>query len=102
MTDDQTERVARAICKKQYEGVDYDVWAELGYLDREALRESACAAIAAMPGWRDIESAPRGDGTWVLVHSPKTGIEIRLADGDWWRKYGGPTKWTPLPPPPVE
>ncbi len=101
MTDDQTERVARAVFERHYFPSPLS-WDGQSEETREHWFNLARAAIAVMPGWRDIESAPSRDGTWVLVHSPKIGIEMRLADGDWWRKYGGPTKWMHLPLPPVE
>lgn len=63
------------------------------------------AAILALApegdGWETIDSAP-DDGRRVLVHDPrmKDPIEIRGADGAWWRHYKVPLKWRPLPSPP--
>jgi hypothetical protein len=54
--------------------------------------------------WKPIETAPKADWTnrKILVYDPRMNepVEIRLADGDWWRKHGGPTHWMPLPAPP--
>ncbi len=57
--------------------------------------------------WQPIETAPRYDGTRILITG---GVweqpEIVLADGEWWRmrikqgSTGQPTHWMPLPPAP--
>jgi hypothetical protein len=55
-------------------------------------------------GWQPIETAPNGF-VQILTYDPRgmveTRIEIKGADGDWWRSNKtGPTHWMPLPSPP--
>jgi len=81
------------------------------------------AAIAAMPGWQGIESAPK-DGTDILLYFPHRDLVIRgswgwQGEGDWesgtqdwcdWNTDDGvvvqeepdlcPSHWMPLPPAP--
>lgn len=60
-----------------------------------------------MGEWQDISTAPR-DGL-VIVYNKHRGVEVREADGDWWRLCSDPrtqqvtsiTHWMPLPAPPV-
>lgn len=85
--------------------------------DRDAMAEAAAAikALAAAQEWQDIETAPM-DGTpflamWSMVDAGDQMI-VTWGDSDWniWRThceccrstaYGLPTKWRPLPAPPV-
>lgn len=58
-----------------------------------------------MDEWHPIETAPAANEAYdrrILVYDPrlKDPVEIRLADGDWWRHGNGPTHWMPLPSPP--
>ena len=63
-----------------------------------------------MGEWQPIETAPDVEADLskrVLTYSPVRGVELRLADGAWWRmrtkegSTGHPTHWMPLPPPPT-
>ena len=60
-----------------------------------------------VPQWLPIETAPKYDGNghpWILVYNAMAKIvEMKIADGDWWRKMGKDcphTHWQPLPNPP--
>ena len=56
--------------------------------------------------WRPIDTAPGVDGknrilVWSIKFPPGDQVQIRLADGEWWRQEkAGPTHWMPLPLPP--
>lgn len=90
-------------------------------LDAAAYDAYARAALAARPGWRSMDSAPR-DGTSVLVWSEpfteggnRSVGEAYFRDDEWWWACTGPDDyhcdpisetngavggWQPLPPPP--
>src|SRR3974390_2617997 len=107
MTDDMIERVARAI-----KSVSLVPWERIEPRSQADYWFMARAAIAAMPGWQPIETAPK-DGPTIIVHRPnfdgdyipQVGIDwwmFRL-DGDCWansRENCQPTHWIPLPEPP--
>ncbi len=71
--------------------------------------EDIVAAHAALPEllkaleWQPIDTAPN-TGEPIIIFNPhnKQPIEIRPADGEWWRNpISGsctPTHWRPLPP----
>jgi hypothetical protein len=57
-----------------------------------------------MSEWQPISTAPKVDGeNKIIVYHPKFGVEVRLADGEWWRMEAtcSPTHWMPLPEPPT-
>jgi hypothetical protein len=127
-TDEQVERVARAIWAVSFRpDTDDNSWDGQGVSDetRDGVREEARAAIAAMgaalppqgDGWQDIASAPR-DGTLCLFFAPgrnkakyieraKRQMTVVDAFSPQWvnGKYQLPenpyTHWRPLPAPPA-
>jgi hypothetical protein len=102
MTDDQIERVARAICAVAL--VHDNAWDCALEKTREKYRDQARAAIAAASEWLPIESAPK-DGTSVLVWDDGF-VKVGYWDGAAWfdeqntRLRLAPTHWQPLPLPP--
>jgi hypothetical protein len=56
--------------------------------------------------WKPIETAPGLDGNnrilvWSSKHPPDNQVQIRLADGEFWRREKvGPSHWMALPLPP--
>lgn len=110
MTDEKlVEAVARAWwnCAKHHLLCSFD---DALPTVRDAYRECARAAIAAMPqreGWRDIASAPKDK--WIWLFYPTVGFEDRQCVGWWndgqqrfvdsddWREFSQPTHWMQLP-----
>jgi len=106
---DEVELVARAICGEDWlpEKAEEN-WPEYIYYAR--------AAIAAMPGWRPIETAPKMGAIMVscLKGSGERFIQcvMPLPDGRWaisvadgvlqYFDADRPTHWMPLPAPPKE
>lgn len=122
MTDDaEVQAVARAICRSIY-GITI-AGDELFDVDGESREEStqaaraAIAALDAVRGWRDMDSAPR-NGTPILAHDGEDQIVVRWghmtwlddtpADFGWigagfaYPPQGRFTHWMPLPPAPED
>jgi len=101
MTDDMIERVARAI-----KSVSLVPWERIEPRSQADYWFMARAAIAAMPGWQPIETAPR-DGTKFLGVT-KSGrmkvdwFDVTLSVSQFAHERGdnGYTHWMPLPEPP--
>jgi hypothetical protein len=109
------EKVAKAIAdrfKARVAAIADKPFEETGVtLPGEVWLDYADAAIAAMEGWRPIESAPK-DGTWIMVAAhnlyPCDAHWSAVWDGDPydWMDAAGPfvtqpTHWRPLPALPV-
>lgn len=74
---DDIERVARAICEAQ----SYTYPKGNPSLEEHWLKQ-ARAAIAAMPGWQPIETAPK-DGTWVIAATESESFLARNINRHW-------------------
>jgi len=89
---------------------------ETGFLDdwtafarAEELADEYCAraAIAVMPGWQPIESAPKDETNLILLWNGEKvtgGAPWGSGWADWMHDWiePPPTHWMPLPPPPQE
>lgn len=106
MNDDLVERVARSICDAAFKAAGIDRSGDWTRFENEAR-----AAIAAMPGWQPIATAPR-DETVVILCCPDAefGAVIGFWSeeySDWYDSeaashkvsvlYGDPTHWRHLP-----
>lgn len=87
MTDDLVKRVARAFGASMYG--DGRPWGSFDEREQDALRRGAHAAIAAMPGWEPIETAPR-DGTKVDLWMR---IDASLMSMGWSDEFRLPEAW---------
>lgn len=106
--DEAVERVAKAMHLGRSNS-RRTVWDDCSDEYRTGTMLDARAAIAAMPSWRPIESAPK-DGAF-LVYMPEEhrklqvmyrteGSKIAVIGGAFAFDLTKPTHWQPLPPPP--
>ena len=84
-----------------------------GYTNSHASKSGLAKAMAALPavgGWLDIDTAPKGEFVLIYRHAPGTQWHGRLEvakytpRSDWgsFNKYYPPTHWQSLPAPPVQ
>ena len=112
MTDDQIERVARAIHGIEDNADGIGTFDQIGPEVKRVLRDMAKRAIAAASEWLPIESAPK-DGAPVLAFFPAADDDSRRMGAIWYvpqleywatdvigRSAWEATHWQPLPQPP--
>jgi hypothetical protein len=103
---EEVKRLADKMMRDSWAAVHADAWKPAAADLHAAIDQLSALAEKAEQAWRQIESAPKDDGSLLIADAVAGAVgESHWIGDSWWTLDGdrwvSPTHWRPLPAPPA-